>query len=64
MTESIGCIDYGNNNFWEVHKHDSGAITFESHEDGEILSAPDFFAQLDSDHVNDVQQQLTDLFEP
>lgn len=60
MKDSIGCIDYGNNNFWEVMTQD-GIISFVSHEDDEDLSIAEFFDELDPTHFASVVKQLAVL---
>lgn len=72
-TKSIGCIDYGNNNFFEVMVDLNGSVVLCSHDDGcsdensdgtydsEGMSIPEFVSSIkDRPDVNEI---LTDLFQ-
>lgn len=39
--KSIGCVDYGNNNFFEVMKSESGSYHFGSHDDMDMIENSD-----------------------
>lgn len=76
--KSIGCVNYGNNNFYEVmvtetfkkelktRTHiDSDQILFFSHDEGYESNGEnigEFFSHLDAHHLIDVVEQLNDLF--
>jgi hypothetical protein len=66
MTKSIGCIDFGNNNFYEVMKDGNGVITFQSHDEDPTtpgITLSGLFREIESDPtwVNEVIDQLSEL---
>jgi hypothetical protein len=56
--ESIGCVDYGNNNFFEIMVDHDGTVGFMSHDDCDCSQNPDgtFSGEVDS-----VDKFLTDI---
>jgi hypothetical protein len=62
---SIGCIDYGNNNFYEVMRLDDGTLLFGSHNDpGVYDSIAQFFSEIPEEHLVEVVMDLADLLKP
>ena len=75
--KSIGCVDYGNNNFFEVMKSDSGGFHFGSHDvmdmvenddgswsvTGQPIGMREFLSEVPDYHLEDVIAQLGSLLD-
>ena len=68
LFNSIGCVDFGNNNFYEVMKSgETGELRFIHHDDfdekdgSEGSTIGEFFNELEPHHVKDVLEQLNEL---
>jgi hypothetical protein len=59
--KSIGCVDYGNNNFWEIMKEcNTGEIILESHDDPPGVEQDDG-TQHRSEHALSLEQFLEEI---
>ena len=59
--ESIGCVDFGNNNFYEVMRNDDDMLFSPHEEPSEMLSVSEFFEEVPYYHFNIVIEQLNGL---
>ncbi|MHA2066366.1 MAG: hypothetical protein ACXABY_18500 [Candidatus Thorarchaeota archaeon] len=63
---STGCVDFGNNNFYEVMRDERGVIEFICHDDGPDgvpISWNEFITGVPECYRPDVLRQLADLLD-
>jgi hypothetical protein len=60
---SQGCVEYGNNNFYELMLVEDGSLLFGPHDDHSVyLTTKEFFNEVPSDSVQEILQDMNEEF--